>query len=123
MFDIGGGEQVFEAAGEGGMKWLERLVEEEGFAVHMTDDYGATALHYAAINSRLEIMQWLVTEGVGVNLEDSAGCTPLAWLIMARNVESGKDKKLWSKEAQAAHAWLVKQGAVARYLPMFPATV
>ena len=28
----------------------------------MTDDCGATALHYAAINSRLEIMQWLVTE-------------------------------------------------------------
>ena len=28
-------------------------------------------------------------QGVGVNVEDSAGCTPLAWLVMARNVESG----------------------------------
>jgi len=115
--------EVFEAAGEGGMAWLERLIEEEGFDVHMTDKYGANALHYATVCNRFEIMEWLVRKGVSVNSKDLSGCTPLSWQNMLSNVEFSKNVEDWSKSAQTAHTWMVSQGSIAHRLPMFPTTM
>ena len=38
---------------------------------------GAVALHYAAQENRHEIVEYLIRQRAGVNIQDARGCTPL----------------------------------------------
>jgi hypothetical protein len=81
--------ELHEAASEGVWLWMRRLVEDENADPCISDSHGATAMHYAAMNGHIEAMDYLLTVGVDINAEDQSGCTPKAWLLMARFVEYG----------------------------------
>jgi hypothetical protein len=115
--------ELHEAAFEGGQQWLERLVEEEGVAADTTDQHGGAAMHFAAMNMRYEAIGYLMDRNVDINIQDHAGCTPLAWYIMTKNLEFGTDQEEWPDECKKAVEWMVSQGAVAQFLPMFSNTV
>jgi len=117
------GLELHEAAWEGGQQWIERLVEEEGVPADAVDNHGATAMHFAAMNARFEAMSYLMDRDVDINVQDSSGCTPLAWYIMAKNIEFGTDQEVWPEGCKKAIEWMTSQGAVAQMLPMFANTV
>ena len=56
---------------------------QHGANVHDQDIQGSSALHYAAANGRVEIVQRLLSSGADANLRDSEGRTPLIRLASA----------------------------------------
>lgn len=115
--------ELHEACYEGGQQWIERLVEEDGVAADIRDGNGATGMHFAAVNARLEAIGYLMDRDVDINVVDVSGCSPLAWYIMARNVEFGTDQDKWPAQCNKVVEWMSSQGALALFCPMFANTV
>lgn len=122
-YDVAFTFELHEAASEGGLRWMQRLIEEEDVDPHTADDGGATAMHYAAMNGHIEAMDYLLDHGVDINIQDKSGCTPKAWLLMARFVEYGTDTEQWPEAWQRVVEWVDSKGAIAKFLPMFPFSV
>ncbi|OJD27442.1 hypothetical protein ACJ73_01170 [Blastomyces percursus] len=57
---------------------IVRLIED-GAEANETDDLGRTALSWAAVNGRPDMVQWLIEYGADVNTVDSYRRTPLSW--------------------------------------------
>ncbi len=47
--------------------------------INARDSQGATALHYACLYGRLDLVKELIDKGAGKNIEDNEGRTPLDW--------------------------------------------
>merc|ERR1712096_97353 len=56
---------------------FERILEEKIVDVNLADEYGRTALHYAAEFGRNEMCDALLKRGANVNAKDTIGRTPL----------------------------------------------
>jgi hypothetical protein len=115
--------ELHEAASEGGVLWMQRLIDQNGFDPSIQDSGGASAMHFAALRGRSDAMSFLLERGVDVNIQDNSGCTPLSWLIMARQVEFGVDVTAWPDEWQHIYEILVDHGAIARFVRMYPFSV
>jgi len=58
------------------------MLDENCELAHQRDEFGATALHYAALNGHREIVQLLLDRGAEINTADSRfGATPTGWAI------------------------------------------
>lgn len=68
-YDVAFTFELHEAASEGGLRWMQRLIEEEDVDPHTADDGGATAMHYAAMNGHIEAMDYLLDHGVDINIQ------------------------------------------------------
>lgn len=56
---------------------VRSLLEKEDINVNITDNFGDSALHYAAANNQLEILNLLIEKGANVNIQNNTGATPL----------------------------------------------
>ena len=132
--------ELHEAASEGGVQWMTRLLDEEGFEPGSVDSKGATALHLAAANGRNEACALLLERRADVNATDAAGCTPLAWLRLAAvgrhgpgpgpdragpGADESEADRLdgehahWPEAWRATEALLLDAGAHAVFLPAY----
>ena len=72
-------QEAFEAAQYGNFDNLRQLVDS-GYKVDTCDGEGITAMHWAAINKRSEIVQYLVDCGAKLDLRGgNLGATPVYW--------------------------------------------
>lgn len=65
------------AAYRGDLVTLRRLVESGIITINERDDKGATPMHKAAGQGRIECLQWLIEMGADRNITNEAGETPL----------------------------------------------
>ena len=89
-------------------------------------DFGFTALHDAAYNGSLEIVQWLAEHGLDVKAKDDDGCTALYFACINGNpelvkwlVEQGVDvnaKNAYGKTALHEAAWRKGRLELVQYL-------
>jgi ankyrin repeat protein len=79
-------ENIFNAARDGIIEDVKRLVKENGVDVNSKDESGRTPLHHVAkfswrgnknIPNAIQIIRFLVSEGANVNAENKDGETPL----------------------------------------------
>jgi hypothetical protein len=84
---------------------------EAGVSVNFVDEYGQTALMYAAsVNSDPEVFTLLVTSGANINAKSAAGWTALMYAarsnpntaVVARLLELGADPKIRNGEGTLA---------------------
>ena len=76
-------EEVFLAAARVGDVLVMKELIKAGIDVNAFDQNKQTALHYAAINFRLEAIQVLVSTGANCNITDlKGGFTPLHWIVI-----------------------------------------
>ncbi|AQZ15769.1 HOS4 (YIL112W) [Zygosaccharomyces parabailii] len=67
--DAGGRTRLQIACDKGNYETARRLIEEEAYDVNDQDNAGNTALHEAALNGHLEIVQLLIDHGADVNVQ------------------------------------------------------
>jgi ankyrin repeat protein len=83
MFFYGQGGQrppeILQAAQDGDVDAVKSLLMDEPTLVHVQDDFGATALHWAAIYGRREVVAELLKYKPDVNLEERHGGTAMHW--------------------------------------------
>ena len=76
-------EEVFLAAARVGDVLVMKELIKAGIDINAFDQNKQTALHYAAINFRLEAIQLLVAKGANCNITDlKGGFTPLHWIVI-----------------------------------------
>ena len=76
-------EEVFLAAARVGDVLVMKELIKAGIDIDAFDQNKQTALHYAAINLRLEAIQLLITKGANCNITDlKGGFTPLHWIVI-----------------------------------------
>jgi len=66
------------AAGNGDLEQVKHIIEEKGVDVNMADYDGRTALHLAASEGQVEVVNYLIGRGADVTLKDRWGGTPLS---------------------------------------------
>ncbi|XP_065826130.1 transient receptor potential cation channel subfamily A member 1-like isoform X2 [Oscarella lobularis] len=79
---------IHKAAAEGDIETVHRIVLSYPDAVYSTDVHGATALHHAASESALGVMDYLIQNGTDLNHQDEQGETPLHWSIAFEKPEA-----------------------------------
>ena len=75
-------DQFLSAAAAGDMDTVVRLVSM-GVNVDTADENHLTALHYAAMNARTKVLEFLIDSGADVNATDTkGGFSPLHWAVI-----------------------------------------
>ena len=70
---------IVDAAKQGDIHAIHRLLEDSPDSVSSVDDSGYTALHWAGVRGHWRIFQELVAAGAPVNAVGGDGGTPLHW--------------------------------------------
>ncbi|KAK3271652.1 hypothetical protein CYMTET_20014 [Cymbomonas tetramitiformis] len=68
-------KQMLRAAYRGSMHKIEKLLQQT--STNVTDELGRSALHIAASEGKLEIVEYLLKMGADVTMKDSQSNTPL----------------------------------------------
>jgi ankyrin repeat protein len=71
--------EILQAAQAGDVDTVKVLLMDEPTLIHVKDDFGATALHWAAIYGRREVVAELLKYKPDVNLEERHGGTSMHW--------------------------------------------
>jgi hypothetical protein len=74
-------EQFFNAVKSGNLKVVQSLVEKHVIDPVFTLDHGSSALHYAAAQGDMRLVQYLISKRVNVDAQDAGGTTPLMWAV------------------------------------------
>ncbi len=72
-----GAAEIHNAAENGDLESVKKLVSADPKLVDTPDREGKTPLHYAAAKGHLNVVKWLVQKGANVNARNSSGITPL----------------------------------------------
>jgi len=75
--DIYGWTPLMRATFENRPAVVETLLQVNDIDLDAGDEYGATALHHAAIKAHLQIVRLLLAHGANLQLKDTKGRTPL----------------------------------------------
>jgi ankyrin repeat protein len=81
-------------------------------AIRSTNKYGTTLLHYAAAGAKLDVIEYLVSQGLDINQANANGWTPLMCALVPTSSgfsEDGKSKSI--SEAIQAGQILLDHGA------------
>ena len=68
---------IHDAAKQGNLEGMMRLIEEDIDIVDAIDEEGNTALHCASYRGRVEVISYLLDQGANINAKGDFGITPL----------------------------------------------
>ena len=78
---------LFDAARKGDLDAIKRLVEQKKVDIKAKYNQGATALHVAAQEGRLEVVKYLVVQGASIEAKSDKGFTALHMALMKGQLE------------------------------------
>ena len=88
------GEKLYDAAGDGDHKLVDKLIKEDGTAVNWKRDNGETPLHAAAIANHEKVVDSLLKANADPNAKNDDGESPLHYAAMNDSGDAGCAKKL-----------------------------
>ncbi|CAG7852540.1 SubName: Full=Uncharacterized protein {ECO:0000313/EMBL:CCA71894.1} [Serendipita indica DSM 11827] len=91
----GAQKNLWVAASDGDLTRVKYFIEEEGMSPNAPDQNTYTPMHAAASYGHIELLEYLISKGGDVNVEDEDGDTPL-----------------YTAESLDVAKWLVDHGAI-----------
>ena len=98
-------------------KYLLRL----GADVHQKDEYGSTALIWAAFHGKMDVVKVLLAHGADVNAQETDGWTALMWAayykrkdIVQMLLENGADANI--RNNSGSRVWESKDGEIVKVI-------
>ena len=82
-----GAQEILNAAKEGNLEKIQSLIEKDSSLILEKDGAGRTALHFSANAGHKEVVEYILTKGVDVNLKTKAGTTPLHYAALIGHLE------------------------------------
>ena len=67
---------------------IVRRMREQGFDINQASCNGYRSLNVAACNGQIEILEYLIAEGISTEVRDVTGTTPLEYAVRVGNMES-----------------------------------
>ncbi len=105
---------LMDAVKKNNVSEVQKFIKS-GADVNEKDDYGETALHFAADMGAVDIAKILIQHGANVNAKDRNGSTPLmaaSWASPARHMKNKTEReKLFNDEAEIVKL-LLEHGAL-----------
>ena len=86
--DYEGLTPMMMAALNGDLKTMRFLLAKGADINAKTNDTGRTAMHYAAAEGNVAVLQWLEENGVDRSIEDNGGQTPFIYALMMEKEEA-----------------------------------
>ncbi|KAJ7127040.1 ankyrin repeat-containing domain protein [Mycena epipterygia] len=80
-------KNIWVAAGDGDLDRVRHLVEQESLSPNAPDEFTYTPMHAAASYGQLQILEYLISRGGDVNVQDADGDTPI---YTVENVETAR---------------------------------
>ncbi|KAK7033062.1 ankyrin [Favolaschia claudopus] len=80
-------KNIWVAAGDGELDRVRHLIEHESVSPNAPDPFTYTPMHAAASYGQLQVLEYLISCGGDVNVEDSDGDTPI---YTVENVETAR---------------------------------
>ncbi|KAJ6505959.1 ankyrin repeat-containing domain protein [Mycena vulgaris] len=80
-------KNIWVAAGDGDLDRVRHLVEQESMSPNAPDPFTYTPMHAAASYGHLQILEYLISRGGDVNVQDGDGDTPI---YTVENVETAR---------------------------------
>jgi hypothetical protein len=81
------GDRLLKAARDGQRLRLQYLLQELGVSVDHEDEYGLTALHYAAWSGYCDCVEFLMKKGAYVNAHSNNYGTPLCLAVLKGHLD------------------------------------
>ena len=78
---------IHDAAEEGDLEEVMRLIQEDPEIVDEIDDNESTALHLACIDGHVEVVSYLLDQGANINTTDNVDATPLYYACYEGRLE------------------------------------
>jgi len=72
-------QNLLKYSGSGDLKTVELLVQSGVDINSKFGFYGASGMHNASSQGHLKLVEWFINNGVGVDVVDNFGSTPLVW--------------------------------------------
>ncbi|KAJ7707763.1 ankyrin repeat-containing domain protein [Mycena rosella] len=70
-------KNIWVAAGDGDLERVRHLVEQESLSPNAPDAFTYTPMHAAASYGQIQILEYLISRGGDVNVQDGDGDTPI----------------------------------------------
>ncbi|KAJ7158801.1 ankyrin repeat-containing domain protein [Mycena filopes] len=80
-------KNIWVAAGDGDLDRVRHLIEQESLSANAPDPFTYTPMHAAASYGQLEVLEYLISRGGDVNVQDGDGDTPI---YTVENVETAR---------------------------------
>ncbi|KAJ7739775.1 ankyrin repeat-containing domain protein [Mycena maculata] len=80
-------KNIWVAAGDGNLDRVRLLVEQESLSPNAPDEFTYTPMHAAASYGQLQVLEYLISRGGDVNVQDADGDTPI---YTVENVETAR---------------------------------
>ncbi|KAJ6531740.1 ankyrin repeat-containing domain protein [Mycena capillaripes] len=80
-------KNIWVAAGDGDLDRVRHLIEQESLSPNAPDEFTYTPMHAAASYGQLQVLEYLISRGGDVNIEDGDGDTPI---YTVENVETAR---------------------------------
>jgi len=80
-------EDIFVAAANGNMSLLTTMLDQQKIDINSVDNDGSTALHWACLKNRMEIVKYLLERGAHIDVANQTeGHTALMWSCVSGNI-------------------------------------
>jgi len=82
--------EIFFLSSEGNIDKVKEIIIQQPDLINKKDENGLSLLHWACDRGQMNMVQWLIEQGININEKDNDGETPLSYSLLCENYEIAK---------------------------------
>ncbi|KAG4086376.1 acyl CoA binding protein-domain-containing protein [Neocallimastix lanati (nom. inval.)] len=82
--------EIFFLSSEGNIEKVKELILKQPNLINKKDENGLSLLHWACDRGQMNMIQFLIDQGININEKDNEGETPLSYSLLCENYDISK---------------------------------